>query len=1520
MRTMQLAVASILLYAIFAVAQPQHTFLLYSDQLDNPSADVFSDFQNNNGEFIPGVGWQATSISSQLYLKFAQDLPTEGTFVIDVTNFNPVEQNQTDKQQIINLYSQAEGSKETYETDAAWWNIRTGTNYTLGEGMAGFKFLSAARGVDTREETRCIEDKSDWDVNDTYEFKVSWTTEDIYCYFDNLLVAEFDFTGQVEDFQYVFLGTDNVYQAQPGPIYSNLRIYINDPSQVDLSFTDVTKDYKTEGYSESGYGHGISFADVNRDGAYDIFASNAIRDQELPDMLFINQGGWFAEQASPRGTLDRGLTHSIVSFDLDNDGDLDNFFANMSVLEDKSDGLGRNSLYLNNGDGYYTNTTSNGISRENNDTRGAIALDINNDGLLDLYTVNWGQENEMYLNLGGGKFDRVDRGANGPDGDNSAQQGVTAADFDNDGDIDIYVSRRETYNWLLVNDGNGYFTDMGDELDVDVSGRTNGAVFVDIDKDADLDLFVLNSAYTQGELPLLRVFINNGDGTFKDKSNDYGINTSAFSAAFGDVDNDADMDMFLLNNSEKDPGAVPYLFLNDGHGNLEKTTCGVEVPAQDARAVGFGDIDNDGDIDFYLTAKFGRNYLLRNDLKSSNHYIDILCIGPGGDYGGFGSKVYVYEPGYLGSPNHLLGFQESVSNTAYLCQNQTALHFGLAQYSSCDIRIIRTDGQIFDFRSVSSNQIVKMNEYEPAQFSLHYESGDNQEGFVNEELPQPFVVRVCDQSCVGIAGVDVTFAPQNGGHIVESQPIRTNSDGLAQAHFISGPTAGRYEIVTTSELTKDAKVVFHAQAKEYAVTISKNDGDAQVGTVGQDLASPIVVSALYENGNVASHIAVNFFVGNESGSIHGQSLYHAQTDAAGNAAVVWTLGEKAGQQSLYASFEDQTLQFTATAQADEAIRIVADTLSQQTFQAGKSYPVSCQVCDQFGNVSPDQTVRFSVESGFGSVNGDQNLSLSSDADGRVETVWTLGLNHTFENILKARIDSDSVRWTLDAIEPPLLTNSTISARDSITADGVDSTCIVVQLLNENDQPLPDYPVKIYVNGQDYELRPMSKVSDAQGYFNAIVKSTFPETKQIYAEVPSIGTIPDTLAILFYEPIPTGVHLVKLSALDQTITAGQQLAEPIRLQVVDQDENPVSDKKVFFHISNDQASFDDGDSLIVKSDVEGQVSIMPHIGPIIRHDSFLITATIPDEPTRHTFRVHIVPDRPDSIFCLSPDSLVVNPGDSVDFAIRLRDQFGNNTPGIRVNFSSNAEDRFIPDSTVTSDSLGIARIAVVAGKQVSWHTITAFAESLSVKCSFHVRLLEHLVKMSSDTLVLKNGDERARLQIKCLDAFESPVADMVIQFSLLDGSGEFEQSPAQKTNAEGFAEIVWQPDMSSFLSIIQAASQHDSVLFYIKLDAVSSVKNFVVPSQFALGENYPNPFNPTTTIPFSVPHISHILIDVYNVQGQKVRTLIDNELDAGEHIVVFDMVDDVGRSLPSGVYFYKMMADGFEARKRLLLLK
>ncbi len=827
-----------------SLGQPWHTQVLYHDNLDNPNSKALGTMQNTDGVFISGKGWQSVASTSKLFITLPADLPWEGAMEIDVTNFDPAEQADDPdiKYHCINIWSRPEADKNVYNTNASWTQIRTSGHdkYSDGEGRAGFKWLTQTHGSgdDSREEDYYLLNK-DWDKSKTYTFRIVWTADRAYLYLNNALLGDYrrnrtyhPFSGRLEPFRYIFLGKENLiygYEAQIGPIYSNLTIFGPDgstpppppppppdttevPDPSGRGFTDVTAASLTGGYSASGYGQGSSFGDIDKDGWMDLFVSNGTSYGPMPDLLYINKGnGTFSEEAAARGTLSRGLTKAILLADFDNDADLDAFFGNIPL--EAGDPAGINALYFNDGSGNFSEGgTAAGLVQTPKTSNGSVALDMEGDGDLDLFVVTSGELNELYENDGSGRFTLVQRGVEGSVEDTQlfGRQGVTAGDVDNDGDIDIYICRRQESatqaapNWLFINDGSGHFTEEAAARGAAINGRSHGATFADIDYDGDLDLFVVNYLLTTNNVPLLNVLINDGTGHFIDRSSIYNLPVSGYTAAFGDMDNDADLDLLLLRNGEKDAGAKPQLYMNDGNGQfILAEDSGVEVAAVDARSVALADVDRDGDLDIYMACAKGANFLVRNDLDNGYHWLDILCMGAKGDLGGIGAKVILYEAGYLGESAHIIGFQEVGSQFGYMSQNPVQLHFGLGTRTTCDIRVILTDQQTIDIPGAAADQLLRLAPPEPARIPTMIKgSGEGQELQPGQEFGEDFTARIMDQYGRPVVNQAVLFEVLAGGGHLRGEArleILSDDEGYASVYWTPGPYKG-----VTNELRASA--------------------------------------------------------------------------------------------------------------------------------------------------------------------------------------------------------------------------------------------------------------------------------------------------------------------------------------------------------------------------------------------------------------------------------------------------------------------------------------------------------------------------------------------------------------------------------------------------------------------------------------------------------------------------------------------------------------------------------------------
>ena len=271
---------------------------------------------------------------------------------------------------------------------------------------------------------------------------------------------------------------------------------------------------------------------------------------------------------------------------------------------------------------------------------GAALADVDGDSDLDLYLVQSGRvdrtlpaeesQNHLYLNRGDGYFDRVEDAAGA--GDRGYGMGVAAGDYDNDGDIDLYVTNLGS-NVLFQNDGAGQFTDVTAQAGVGDPGWSTAATFLDLDADADLDLFVVNyinwapeieqdcygkafvATYcgpTAYDVPAMdRLYRNNGDGTFTDITHDAGINV-AFGNGLGvvgaDFNDDGLTDVFVANDA-----MVNQLWLNLGDLRFEEScllwSCAMDSDGIEKAGMGVAsaDVDNDGDSDLLVVNLHGQS-------------------------------------------------------------------------------------------------------------------------------------------------------------------------------------------------------------------------------------------------------------------------------------------------------------------------------------------------------------------------------------------------------------------------------------------------------------------------------------------------------------------------------------------------------------------------------------------------------------------------------------------------------------------------------------------------------------------------------------------------------------------------------------------------------------------------------------------------------------------------------------------------------------------------------------------------
>ena len=412
-----------------------------------------------------------------------------------------------------------------------------------------------------------------------------------------------------------------------------------------VSFNEVGA---TAGVNDSGGGCGVAWGDYDNDGDIDLYVVNAGRYTGINRLYQNNGDGSFSEVGALAGVNNSESGRGCAFGDFDNDGYIDLYVTNA---------LKANLLYRNNGDGTFSNIASSAGVNDFGNGSGIAWGDYNNDGYLDLHVTNFGQANRLYQNNGDMTFEEVGSiaGVNDSGGGHSGAW----ADYDNDGHIDLYVVNYNANNRLYKNNGDETFRDVSIDAGVNDGSKGIGMVWGDYDNDGDIDLYVVNQ-YSANLL-----YQNIGNGTFEDIANAAGVGDdfagkNGHSADFGDYDNDGDLDLYVSHD-----GGINRLYHNNGDGTFNEE--GNELGLDDdgpGGGVAWGDYDNDGDLDLYL-ARYGGspNRLYQNINSTLNNWIIIKLIGTMSNKDGIGSKITV-DLGASKLYRHVLGgtgFQAQLS-------------------------------------------------------------------------------------------------------------------------------------------------------------------------------------------------------------------------------------------------------------------------------------------------------------------------------------------------------------------------------------------------------------------------------------------------------------------------------------------------------------------------------------------------------------------------------------------------------------------------------------------------------------------------------------------------------------------------------------------------------------------------------------------------------------------------------------------------------------------------------------------
>jgi hypothetical protein len=492
--------------------------------------------------------------------------------------------------------------------------------------------------------------------------------------------AFFDFDN--DGWMDIFLLSGN--RLDGAPKGTTNRLYKNNR---DGTFTDTTE---KAGLHAIGWAYGVCVGDYNNDGFEDLFITNLGQ-----NMLYRNHGdGTFTNVTEQAGLLNQaprfGTGCTFVDYNLD--GHLDLFVSNYLHFDFKTvprpsqnptcnyrgvpvncgpRGLppGSHSLYRNNGDGTFTDVSDQAGISGFKDSYGltVVAADFDNDGWPDIYVACDSTPSLLFMNNRDGTFreEGMSRGlAVSGDGNEQAGMGLGVGDYDLDGNLDVFKTHfSNDASGLFHNDGKANFDDvsMAARLGVETRYICWGAGMEDLDNDGYPDLFmVTGSVYPEVEKKLPQypdrgprvIFRNLGNGTFEE--------------------------------------------LQDAAGT------GI-IARHSSRGCAFGDFDNDGDLDILIMNQNDVPSLLRNDVILKNHWLKLKLIGTKSNCSAIGARVLVRY-------GNKVQAKEVLSQSSYLSANDPRLHFGLGAESVSEVSIRWPSGLHQTLKAVPIDQLVTIAE------------------------------------------------------------------------------------------------------------------------------------------------------------------------------------------------------------------------------------------------------------------------------------------------------------------------------------------------------------------------------------------------------------------------------------------------------------------------------------------------------------------------------------------------------------------------------------------------------------------------------------------------------------------------------------------------------------------------------------------------------------------------------------------------------------------------------------------
>ena len=780
--------------------------------------------------------------------------------------------------------------------------------------------------------------------------------------------------------------------------------------------------------------------------------------------------------------------------------------------------------------------------------------------------------------------------------------------------------------------------------------------------------------------------------------------------------------------------------------------------------------------------------------------------------------------------------------------------------------------------------------------------GYNQTRNVGTVLEEHLVVRIEDDYNNPVSGIQVSFQVtdgKGGGYVIENQPVLSDSNGEAKVQYVLGDESGTNLIEASSGTLIGSPVFFSENGEVNAAdSLKRISGNDQFGTAGTTLSDPLIVQVLDQNSNPVKNVPVTFSITLGGGQV--SQPQPVLTDAFGNAETMFTLGQSIGQHIAKAEspgLQNSPILFLATSNFAPAHELVLVSGDNQTGVVNSfGAPLKVQVLDEMGNPVEGYPVTFNVVSGDVSITNPQpdTSDLSGFASANIQFGSTSG-----DAVIQAQTSSlqgSPVVFNL-TIDPEIASIIELEGgnnqRGSVGYELI--LPLTVRIQDNLGNPVSgDSVIFVVMQGGASIVGYETKASDIEGYASCRIK---------------LGPTPGNIIVLAIAPLLSGSpitfnatavinNLPSITADWNQATIEETQAISFNVTGSDPDSDPLE-----FDVANmpSGASLDSIDAFTRKFDwtpdythagVHSIVfSVLDGNGGIDR-DTVTINVINKNrkptitlfEPIASTFSVEQGagsffmiqaqdPDLEQIAYFWTKNSVKVANGDSYNYS---SDPEFTGTDFV-VGFATDGIDTVSHEWTVT----------VISAIELESFLATPSTETVGVELSWVTQIENGNLGFNLYRSLRKDGK-----YIKINK-----------EFVQTNNTGSYTYFDDQ---VEAGLRYYYKLED---VSVYGTRTMHGPVVAEVRL-----------PKTFTLELNYPNPFNPETTIKFQVPERVHVYIGIFNILGQEVKVLFDKEVAAGYHSVKWNGQDNYNDFVTSGIYYYRIQTESYTALKKMIFLK